>query len=116
VSDEGGAVKNEGGAAPAGASGGLAYEQARLAYTIIQALLEHTRVTQDLVALMAQVLGEDTQDALVNTPHWAAYMDSRRTLERTRADVEKFAEVWTRLAEELDPPQASPRPAPPDSD
>ena len=82
----------------------LAYEQARLAYTIIQALLEHTRVTQDLVALMAQALGEDVQEALVNTPHWAAYMDSRRVLERTREDVEKFAEVWTRLAEELEPP------------
>ena len=82
----------------------LAYEQARLAYTIIQALLEHTRVTQDLVALMAQALGEETQEALVNTPHWAAYMDSRRVLERTREDVEKFAEVWTRLAEEVEPP------------
>lgn len=84
----------------------LAYEQARLAYTIIQALLEHTRVTQDLVALMAQVLGEETQEALVNTPHWAAYLDSRRVLEHTRQDVEKFAEVWTRLAEELDPTPA----------
>ena len=85
-------------------SGNLAYEQARLAYNIIQALLEHTRVTQDLVALMAQALGDDTQEALVNTPHWAAYMDSRRTLEHTRKDVETFAQVWTRLAEELDPP------------
>src|SRR5918993_422345 len=92
---------------PAG-SGNLAYEQARLAYNIIQALLEHTRVTQDLVALMASALGDDTQEALVNTPHWAAYMDSRRVLERTRADVEKFAEVWTRLAEELDPPAPPP--------
>ena len=98
------------GSPSAEASGGLAYEQARLAYTIIQSLLEHTRVTQDLVALMAQVLSEDTQDALVNTPHWAAYMDSRRTLERTRADVEKFAEVWTRLAEELDPPSVRSNP------
>jgi hypothetical protein len=86
------------------ASGNLAYEQARLAYTIIQALLEHTRVTQDLVALMAATLGDDTQEALVNTPHWAAYMDSRRVLEHTRADVEIFAQVWTRLAEELDTP------------
>jgi hypothetical protein len=92
----------EGGARPPQQS--LAYEQARLAYTIIQALLEHTRVTQDLVALMAQVIGEETQEALVNTPHWAAYLDSRRVLEHTRADVEKFAEVWTRLAEELEPP------------
>ena len=87
---------------------GLAYEQARLAYNIIQALLEHTRVTQDLVALMASALGDDTQEALVNTPHWAAYMDSRRLLEQTRKDVETFAEVWTRLAEQLEPP---PQPA-----
>ena len=89
------------------ASGNLAYEQARLAYNIIQALLEHTRVTQDLVALMAQALGDETQEALVNTPHWAAYMDSRRALEQTRKDVETFAQVWTRLAEELDPPPAT---------
>ncbi|HLM56016.1 MAG TPA: hypothetical protein VK422_07775 [Pyrinomonadaceae bacterium] len=81
---------------------GLAFEQARLAYNIIQALLEHTRVTQDLVALMAQALGEDTQEALTNTPHWAAYMDSRRVLERTRPDLEKFTEVWTRLADEVE--------------
>jgi hypothetical protein len=96
-----------GGDAGEAGAGGLAYEQARLAYTIIQALLEHTRVTQDLVALMAQVIGDETQEALVNTPHWAAYMDSRRVLERTRTDVEKFAEVWARLAEELEPPAGS---------
>lgn len=103
VSDSG-TGRRDSGAGAAARPQGLAYEQARLAYTIIQALLEHTRVTQDLVALMAQVLGEDVQEALVNTPHWAAYMDSRRVLEHTRADVEKFAEVWTRLAEELEPP------------
>ena len=102
--------------APSGeASGGLAYEQARLAYNIILSLLEHTRVTQDLVALMAQVIGEETQDALVNTPHWAAYMDSRRALERTREDVEKFAQVWTRLAEEIDLPHSQTTPQPPES-
>ena len=102
----------EGGAGAEPRQQSLAYEQARLAYTIIQALLEHTRVTQDLVALMAQVIGEETQEALVNTPHWAAYLDSRRVLEHTRADVEKFAQVWTRLAEELEPPAA---PAPTDT-
>src|SRR5919112_3680209 len=87
------------------AYGNLAYEQPRLAYNIIQALLEHTRVTQDLVALMAAALGDETQEALVNTPHWAAYLDSRRLLEQTRKDVETFAQVWTRLAEELEPPK-----------
>jgi len=85
----------------------LAYEQARLAYSIIQTLLEHTRVTGDLVALLARAIDEDTLKALTATPHWAAYLDSRRALERTRADVEKFAAEWTRMSEEIDAP---PRP------
>ena len=79
--------------------------QARLAYSIIRALLEHTRVTGDLVALMAQTLDEDTLKALTNTPHWAAYLDSRRALERTREDVEKFAAEWRRMSEEIPAPE-----------
>ena len=71
----------------------LDQEQARLAYTIIQSLLEHTRVVSDLIALMAQTLDEDTTKALTQTPVWTAYLDSRRAMERTRQDVEKFAEV-----------------------
>ena len=78
----------------------LDYEEARLAYSIIESLLEHTRVVSDLVALMAQVLDEDSQRALVNTPHWKAYLDSRRSLERTRTDVERFTEIMTRRSEE----------------
>lgn len=85
------------------ASGNLARDQAQLAYGIIQSLLEHTRVTSDLIALMAQVIDEDTTKALTATPYWSAYLDSRRQMERTRADIEKFAEVWTRLAESETP-------------
>jgi uncharacterized protein YhdP len=78
----------------------LNFEQARLAYSIIQSLLEHTRVVSDLVAVMAQTLDEDTQRALTQTPNWAAYLESRRALERTRADVEKFAAVLKQLDDE----------------
>lgn len=76
----------------------LDLQQARLAYSIIERLLEHTRVVSDLVAMMAQVLDEDTTKALTQTPTWTAYLDSRRSLERTKADVEKFAEILTELA------------------
>ena len=69
------------------------FQQAQLAYSIIERLLDHTRVVSDLVALMAQVLDEDTTKALTQTPTWTAYLDSRRAMERTRADVEKFAEI-----------------------
>ena len=75
----------------------LDYAQARLAYSIIESLLEHTRVVSDLVALMAQVLDEDTTKAVTQTPTWTAYLDSRRALERTKADVEKFSEEMTKL-------------------
>ena len=78
----------------------LDQEQARLAYTIIESLLEHTRVVSDLIALMAQTLDQDTTRALTQTPVWTAYLDSRRALERTRADVEKFAEIIKNLSEE----------------
>lgn len=75
----------------------LDYEQARLAYTIIQSLLSHTRVISDLIAVMAQALDQDTTKALTQTPVWTAYLDSRRELERTKVDVEKFAEAMKRL-------------------
>lgn len=73
------------------------FQQARLAYSIIERLVEHNRVVSDLIAMMAQVLDEDTTKALTQTPTWAAYLDSRRTLEQTRADVEKFAEILKKL-------------------
>ena len=75
-------------------------EQARLAYTIIDSLLDHTRVVSDLIALMAQTLDEDTTKALTQTPVWTAYLDSRRAMERTRADVEKFAKIMKSLSDE----------------
>ena len=80
----------------------LDYAQAQLAYSIIQNLIEHTRVVSDLVAVMAQVLDEDTTKALTQTPTWTAYLDSRRTLEKTKADVEKFAEILKGLGPEED--------------
>jgi uncharacterized protein YhdP len=75
-------------------------DKVRLAYSIIQSLLEHTRVVSDLIALMAQTLDEDTTRALTQTPVWTAYLDSRRSLERTKKDVEKFAEILKELGKE----------------
>ena len=78
----------------------LDFQQAQLAYSIIERLLEHTRVVSDLVAMMAQVLDEDTTKALTQTPTWTAYLDSRRSLEKTKADVERFAEILKNLEPE----------------
>jgi hypothetical protein len=78
----------------------LDFEQARLAYSIIDALIEHTRVVNDLIAMMAQVLDEDTTRALTQTPTWTAYLDSKRSMEKTKDDIAKFAEILEQLKPE----------------
>jgi hypothetical protein len=65
-------------------------DQAELAHSIIESLLEHTRVVSDLIAVMAQALDSDTTKALTLTAQWQSYLESRRHLEHTRKDVEKF--------------------------
>ena len=72
--------------------------QADIAHAIIESLLEHTRVVSDLIAVMAQALDEDTQKALIQTKQWEAYLESRRHLERTREDIERFVEMAARRA------------------
>ena len=77
-------------------------EQSELAHSIIESLLDHTRVVSDLIALMAQALDEDTQKALTQTPQWQAYLESRRQMEQTRAEVEEFARL---MNEDVQPPR-----------
>ena len=75
----------------------LDFTQAQLAYSIIENLVEHTRIVSDLIALMAQVLDEDTTKAVTQTPTWTAYLDSRRSMEKTKGDIERFAEILNQL-------------------
>ena len=72
-------------------------DQAELAHSIIESLLEHTRVVSDLIAVMAQALDADTTKALTQTVQWQAYLESRRRMERTREDVEKFVETMKKI-------------------
>ena len=65
-------------------------DQSELAHSIIESLLEHTTVVSDLIALMAQALDPDTTKALTLTPQWQAYLESRRRMEQTRSEVERF--------------------------
>jgi hypothetical protein len=67
--------------------------QSELAHSIIESLLDHTRVVSDLIAVMAQALDDDTQKALTQTKQWEAYLESRRHLEQTRKDIERFVDL-----------------------
>ena len=85
---------------PAPQARDLDYAQARLAYSIIETLLEQTRAANDLIALMAQTLDEDTQRALTNTPIWTAYLESRRGMDRARREIEELSEIMKHLADD----------------
>ena len=70
---------------------------AKLAYTIIQSLLRNQEALSDLLALMAHVLDEDVAKALTNTGEWEKYLESKRELETTRLQIEKFTEQLKKL-------------------
>ncbi len=71
-------------------------EQLELAESIIESLVDHTRVVSDLVALMAQALDPETSKALTKTPQWEAYLESRRRMERTKEEIDRLADVMKR--------------------
>lgn len=80
---------------------------AKLAFTIITRLLEHNDAITDLIALMAQVVDEDTQKALTNTPPWQNYLTAKRELDTTRAQIEKFTAEMRKLeADSIDEPSS----------
>lgn len=70
---------------------------AKLAYTIIQSLLDNQEALTDLLALMAHALDEDAAKALTATSEWQKYLESKRKLEITRLQIEKFTEELKKL-------------------
>ena len=70
---------------------------ARLSYTIIQSLLDAHEALSDLLVVMSHALDEDVLKALTNTGEWEKYLESKRMLEGTRVQIEKFTEELKRL-------------------
>lgn len=66
---------------------------AKLAYTIIQTLLESHEALSDLLVVMSHALDEDTLKALTGTNEWQNYLESKRNLENTKLQIERFTDV-----------------------
>lgn len=73
------------------------YPNAKLAYTIIQSLLQNQEALSDLLALMAHTLDEDVAKALTNTNEWEKYLEAKRELENTKLQIEKFTDELKKL-------------------
>jgi hypothetical protein len=70
---------------------------AKLAYTIIQSLLDGHEALSDLLVLMSHAIDEDVLKAMTNTTEWEKYLESKRTLEITKAQIDKLTEVLKNL-------------------
>jgi hypothetical protein len=70
---------------------------ARLAYTIIQSLLDGHEALSDLLVVMSHAMDEDVLKALTNTGEWERYLDSKRQLEVTRSQIDKFTDDLRKL-------------------
>ncbi len=70
---------------------------ARLAYTIIQSLLDGHEALSDLLVVMAHALDEETLKALTLTGEWEKYLESKRNLETTHGQIERFTAELRRL-------------------
>ncbi len=73
---------------------------AKLAYSIIESLLEGHEALSDLLVVMSHALDEDVLKALTATGEWEKYLESKRKLETTRMQIEKFTEELRRLESE----------------
>ena len=78
----------------------LDLENARLAYTIIQSLLDGHEALSDLLVLMSHALDEETLKALTNTQEWEKYLESKRSLEHTNGWIERLSDMMKTMEAE----------------
>ena len=70
---------------------------ARLAYTIIQSLLDGHEALSDLLVVMSHALDEETLKALTATNEWERYLESKRTMATTHEQVDRFTDALKKL-------------------
>lgn len=67
----------------------------KTAYRIITTLVDTLTASSDLIAKMAQLVGEDAARSLQTDPVWQAYLESKRRLEHVHEDMHHFAQAAT---------------------
>ena len=70
---------------------------AKLAYTVIQSLLDGHEALSDLLVVMSHALDEDTLKALTMTNEWEKYLESKRNMAVTHEQIEKLTEELRKL-------------------
>ncbi|MFQ3581486.1 MAG: hypothetical protein SNJ67_03290 [Chloracidobacterium sp.] len=76
----------------------LDWATAEDAYHLVNGLLAQVTAANDLIVLLATLLGEDRLKPVVETPQWAQYQAGRRQMEQLQATLDKFSATMQRLA------------------
>ena len=74
---------------------------AKLAYTIIQSLLDGHEALSDLLVLMSHAVDEDVLKAMTLTHEWEKYLESKRNMENVSAQIEKLTEALKTLESKI---------------
>lgn len=72
----------------------------KLAFTIIENLLNSNEALSDLLAKMAHAIDEDVAKTLTNTAEWERYIEARRGMDSTKLQIEEFQKILSALEEE----------------
>jgi hypothetical protein len=70
---------------------------AKLAYTIIQSLLDGHEALSDLLVVMSHAIGDDVLKAITQTAEWEKYLESKRALEQTRLQIEMLTDELKKM-------------------
>src|SRR5207245_1490106 len=63
------------------------------AYRIIVTLVDTLAASSDLIAVMAQLMGEEAARPLQSEPAWHRYLEAKRRLETVHEDMHRFADA-----------------------
>ena len=72
-------------------------ENSKLAYTIIQSLLNANEALSDLLVVMSHAMDEDVIKAITNTGEWESYLESKRNLEVTKGQIETYTSYLSEM-------------------
>lgn len=71
-------------------------------YRIIAVLLEQVEASNNLIAVMASHLGEETTRRVTQSGSWGAFMTAKKSLETIQPVLEKYVTTVSRIASQLE--------------
>lgn len=70
---------------------------AEVAYGIIARYVEHSQISGMIIALLANMVGEEQLKTLTQSEYWQSYIASKHTLTEAKNDIEQLTMLIDRI-------------------